>query len=321
MLLIFIMMVASACSAAFENAGLSADDAALLSGALAVDPVTATFDFNYTVNFAFSADGEMLSITTAGRGIQDAASGNSLLSMAGELSGSDFGGEPLPYDLEIRTIGTTDVYVRGLAPLVNPTYDDNQWLYLDSQASSQMAMATAPELQGSGLVTDGSVDVAAIYSALNNDFFATAANHIQATRLDDMGGQAHFQVDLLIGDWLSSEELETGLQSLIPTLAGGLVPDEEIQSNMAQATFALGMAGMVLSDGTYQFDYFVDPASGLLTGAMMTIAIEIDPAMFGEEGDPVIVDILLDVNLNVPGSMAVEAPEDFIDLMAMMGGG
>lgn len=323
-MLIFVLVMASACSAAFETAGLSADDAALLSSAINVNPVSNSYDFNYTVNLSLSAEGDTMNITTAGRGINDQETGNSLLSMVGEVSGiPEFGGETQPYDIELRGIGGDELYIRGFASLVDPSADPNAWLFLDVETSSQMAMAGAPELQDSGLLNEsGDVDIASVYEAFNSDFFGSAANYITATRLDDMGGQAHFQVDLAIGDWLGSDELQSGLQSLIPTLAAGMVPEEEIESNLAQMSMGLGMASMIFSDGTYQFDYFVDPASGLLTQATMTVAMTIDPAMMGEAGDPGTVDIVLDVIFNEFGAdSTVTAPEESIDVMQMMMGG
>lgn len=321
--LIFVLVMASACSAAFETAGLNADDAAMLSSALSVNPVSNSYDFNYTVNLSLAAEGETMNVTTAGRGINDQETGNSLLSMAGEVSGvPDLGGASQPYDIEFRGIGENELYIRGFASLLDPTADANAWLFLDVETSSQMAMAGAPELQDSAIMSDGNLDVAAIYDTFNSDFFGSAANYVTATRLDDMGGQAHFQVDLAIGDWLGSDELQSGLETMIPKLAAGMVPDDEIQSNIAQMSMGLGMASMVFSDGTYQFDYFVDPASGQLTQVTMTVAMTIDPAMLGETGDPGNVDLVLDVIFNEFGAdSTVTAPEESIDVMEMMMGG
>lgn len=316
-LLLFVLMVASACSAAFETAGLSADDAALLSSALNVDPTTASLDFDYTVALTINAEGETMIVNTAGRGITDPANGNSLISMSGSVSGvPDMGGETLPYDLEIRTINTNDVYIKGLAGLMDPSMDPAQWIYLPADMTTEMALSQNPAVTSTGLVQDGEVDVAGIYSAMNDNFFGTAGNYITAVRADDMDGMAHFTVSLQIGDWLTSDELSGGLEALAPLLAGDSVPADELETSLAQMQMGLGMAGMILDSGTYQLDYYVDPATGALGKAMITVAQEVDPAVMGGEGDPVTLNFVLDVNFNTFGpDSVVVAPEDFINPM------
>jgi len=316
-LLVVVLMVASACSAAFETAGLSADDAALLSNAINVDPTTLNTDFDYSFNLTIDAAGETGTVTTEGRGISDPANGNSLLTMAGEVSGfPDLGGETLPYDLEIRTINTNDLYIRGVASLIDPSMDPNQWVYLPADTTTQMALSQAPGASDTGVIQDGEVDVAGVYSAVNENFFGSAANYITAERVEDMDGLAHFTLDLQIGEWLASEELTTGLQTLIPTLAGDAVPAEEIEASMEQMNMAMGMASMIASGGTYQLDYFVDPDSGTLTRAMITFVLDIDPEMLGGEGEPGTIDLTLDVNFKEFGpDSVVVAPEDFINPM------
>ncbi len=316
-LLLVVLLVSSACSAAFETAGLSADDAVLLSGALNVDPTTASADFDYSFDFSLTAEGETISVITNGRGISDPANGNSLLSMAGEIAGvPDLGGAALPYDLEIRTINTNDLYIRGIASLMDPSMDPNQWIYLPADMTTQMALAQAPMAESTGVIQDGQVDVAGLYSTLNDNFFGSFANYMTAERVDDMDGMAHFVVNLQVGDWLGSDELSAGLETLVPALAGDLVPAEEIEASMMQAGMVLGMASMLAESGTYQLDYFVEPNSGLLAQATITFALEIDPAMLGEEGDPAVMDMVLDVQFRAFGpDSVVVAPEDFIDPM------
>jgi|GEM_PF-3341863 len=316
-LLLVVLLVASACSAAFETAGLSADDAAMLSSALSVDPTTASLDFDYTFAMNVTVEGETLSVTTAGRGISDPANGNSSLTMAGEVSGvPDLGGAAMPYDLEIRTINTNDVYISGIASLVDPSMDNNQWVYLPADMTTQMALASSPEIQSTGVVQDGEIDVAGLYGTLNDNFFGTAGNYIVAERVADMDGMAHYTLNLQVGDWLASDELSGGLEALIPMMAGDAVPAEEMEASMMQMGMMLGMAGMIADSGTYQLDYFVDPATGALSSAMISFALEIDPAMLGGEGDPVTFDMTLNVDLNEFGAdSVVVAPEDFINPM------
>jgi len=316
-LLVLVLLVASACSAVFESAGLSAEDATMLSNALAVDPTTATADFDYSFNLNISADGETISITTNGRGITDPANGNSLLTMMGEVAGvPDFGGEALPYDMEIRTINTNDVYIRGIASLIDPSMDPNQWIYLPADMTTQMALSQSPEIGSTGLVQDGQIDATALYGTLNDNFFGTAGNYINAQRLDDMDGMAHYQLDLMVGEWLGSDELSTGLETLIPALAGDAVPADEMEATVMQLGMGLGMVSMFAEGGTYQLDYYVNPMDSTLSQATITIALEIDPAMMGGEGEPVMIDIMLDVNFSEFGpDSVVVAPEEFINPM------
>lgn len=321
-MLFIVLVMASACSAAFDASGLSGDDAAMLSSALNVDLVNGSYDFDYTINLSVSADGDNLNVVTAGSAIHDAETGNGLLSFAGEISGMpELGGAAQPYDIEIRGIGETDLYVRGLAPIVDPSMDPATWFFLDVATTSQMATAGTP-LGSTGLMTDGQLNVDGVYSALNDNLFGSTGSYLSATRLDDMNGMAHFQVNLEVGEWLSSDELQTALATIAPIMAGDLVSQDEIDSNLAQASMMMSMAGMMLSDGTYQFDYFVDPATGALSQSTVTIGISMDPAMMGGEGDPGTFDLVFDVMFRqFSADSVVVAPADFLDLTQMMGGG
>ncbi len=315
-LLLVVLLVSSACSAVFETAGLSADDAALLSGALAIDPTTASTDFDYSFVLDLSADGEAINVTTNGSVISDPANGNSSITMAGEVSGiPELGGATQPYDLEIRTIDTNDLYIRGVASLMDPSMDPDQWIQLPVDMTTQMALSQSPEIQSSGLMTDGQINTTALYGALNDGFFSTAGNYLTATRADDMDGLAHFVIDVQMSDWLASDELVAGLQELIPTLAGDLVPAEELEGGLAQLGMGLGMASMLADGGTYQLDYYVN-SDGTLAEAMISLALEIDPAMMGGEGDPVTFDLVLDVNFRAfSADSVVIAPEGAINPM------
>lgn len=310
-LLLMVLLVASACSATFEAAGLNADDAALLSNALAVDPTTAALDLDYNFQFNLSADGEQISISTNGRAISNPEISDSLITMAGTVAGvAELGGDAIPYDIEVRTIAGEDMYIKGINGLADPTLDDDTWLYVPADATTEEALS---ELDGMGLVQDGELDVTGLYSTLNNDLFGTAANYIEATRSDDVDGMAHFIVDLKIGDWVTSDEMFAGIEALAPMLAEESTSQEELDASLAESRMAMAILGMILDDGTYQLNYYVDPATGELSAATITLALMIDPATLGETGDPIILDLLLDVSFNTFGpDSVVTAPENFI---------
>lgn len=317
-MLLIVLVVASACSSAFDSAGLSADEAALLSAALSINPVSATMDVDYSLDVAISAEGQDISIVTAGRVINDPENGNSLVSLAGELVGlPNMGGGTTPFDIEIRTLGETDLYIQGVAAFMDPSMPADQWIFLDSGMTTQMATAGSP-LGASGLMTDGEVDIAGLYDIIDSNLFDSAASYMQVSRGDDVDGLAHFTVNIALGEWIGSDELQTSLQTLIPLLAGDAVPAEELEAGMSQLAI-LPMVGVLFSDGTYQFDYYVDPATGTLGRATMTIALTIDPAMMGQEGDPASIAFTLDIMYNEFGvDSNIVAPENFID---PMGGG
>jgi hypothetical protein len=317
-MLVMVLVIASACSSAFDSAGLSADEAALLSAALSINPASATMDVNYSLDIAISAEGQDMAIATAGRVINDPANGNSLVSLAGSLSGiPDLGEEVFPYDLEIRTLGETDLYIQGVAAFIDPSMPADQWIFLDVGMTTQMAAGGSP-LGSSGLMTDGEVDIANLYDIIDSNLFDSAASYMQVSRGDDVDGLAHFTVNIALGEWIGSDELQTSLQTLIPLLAGDAVPAAELEANMSQLAM-LPMIGVLFSDGTYQFDYYIDPATGTLGRATITIALTIDPAMMGEDGDPASIAFTLDMVYNEFGvDSNVVAPENFIDVM---GGG
>lgn len=311
-LLLVVLLVASACSATFETAGLNADDATLLSNALAVDPTTAALDIDYNFMFNMSADGEQISISTNGRAISNPEISDSLITMAGTVAGvAELGEDAIPYDIEVRTIAGEDMYIKGINGLADPTLDDDTWLYIPADATTEEALS---ELGGMGLVQDGELDITGLYSTLNNDLFGTAANYIDATRSDDVDGMAHFIIDLNIGEWITSDEIFAGIESIAPVLADESTTPEELEASLAESRMAIAILGMLLDDGTYQLNYYVDPATGELSAATITIALMIDPAMLGEEGDPIILDLLLDVTFNTFGpDSVVTAPENFIE--------
>jgi hypothetical protein len=318
-MLTIVLVVVSACSTAFDSAGLSADEAGLLSVALSVNPITDTFDADYSLDLAISAEGNDIAITATGRVINDPANGNSLISMAGELAGiPDLGEETFPYDFEFRTLNATDLYARGVGNFIDSSMSIDQWIFLDLGVTTQLATAGAPELQTSGLFTNGQLDVTGLYDILGTNLFDSAANYMQVTRGDDVDGLAHFTVNLDLGDWVGSDELQTALQTLIPLLAGDAVPAEELDAGMSQLAI-LPVVGVLFSDGTYQFDYYVDPTTATLGRATITIDLTVDPAMMGQAGDPATVAFTFDMTYREFGvDSTVVAPEDFVDLM---GGG
>jgi hypothetical protein len=104
-----------------------------------------------------------------------------------------------------------------------------------------------------------------------------------------------------------------GIEALAPMLAEESTSQEELDASLAESRMAMAILGMILDDGTYQLNYYVDPATGELSAATITLALMIDPATLGETGDPIILDLLLDVSFNTFGpDSVVTAPENFI---------
>jgi hypothetical protein len=297
-ILLIVLVVVSACSTAFEASGLSADDAALLSGALSNDLLTMPVDYNYSINGGADGDGNNLIYT--GHGINDPEKGNSSFTYVFP-----------PVNIEIRVLDESDMYVRGM----DPSRTD-QWLYLNVDTAIQMASGGFPfPLSDSGLMTDGEVNIVGIYNTINTNLFGSSSNYLRATRAADMDGMAHFIVNLDLAEWISSDELKTSLETLIPLLVGEAIPADELEAYMSQLAM-LPMVGALLSDGTYQFDYLVDSESGTLSGMKVTIDVMIDPAMMGESGDPETINFVFDLTFNeFSADSVVVAPEDFIDIM------
>ena len=316
MMLTIILIVVSACSVAFDSSQLSAEDAGLLSAALSANPLTDTFDADYSLDLAVSAEGNDLAITASGRVINDPANGNSLISMAGDLAGiPELGEGTFPYDFEFRTLNASDLYVRGVGNFIDSSMPIDQWLFLDLALTTQLAMAGSPELRDSGLFNNGELDITALYNTLSSDLLDSAVNYMQATRGEDVDGLSHFTLNLALDDWMGSDELQTTLQTLIPALVGDTVPAEELDASMSQLAI-LPMVGVLLSDGTYQFDYYVDPETAQLARSTITIDITVDPAMMGQTGEPATMAFTFDINYNEFGpDSTIVAPEDFVDLM------
>jgi hypothetical protein len=314
-MLAIVLVIATACSSVFENSGLSADDAAMLSSAITMNPAATDVDANYILNVAVSGDGENVNVTSTGHMIANSATGDGLISLAGAIDGvPDMGGGSFPFDLEFRSIGESALYMRGIASFIDPSMPADQWFFVDLAMATDMATSSMP-LADTGMMTNGKVDIAKMYDILNANLFDTTGKYVQVTRGDDMDGMAHFTVTLDLGEWLGSDELQSGLQTLIPMLAGDAVPAAELQSSMSQLAM-LPMVGVLFKDGTYQLDYYVDPASGSLSRAVATVDLTIDPATMGQTGTPATVAFSLDVTYNAFGpDSVVVAPENFIDLM------
>jgi hypothetical protein len=132
-----------------------------------------------------------------------------------------------------------------------------------------------------------------------------ASEFVQIARLEDMNGQAHFQITFDIQAFLNSESFG----SLIG-MAAAMSGDEQAQA-MASTEGMGQMFAFMFQDTSFTIDEFISPADGRVQGMTINFGLTVDPSMFGEpDATPITVNLSLslsDLQYDLP--VEVVAPE------------
>jgi hypothetical protein len=126
-----------------------------------------------------------------------------------------------------------------------------------------------------------------------------AGDFIAISRLGDMDGNAHFQINIDIQAFLSSPAFTNMVASM------GEMSDDPSAAAMAP------MFAMMMQDPVFSIDEFISTADSRLRGLMVNLGFTVDPAMMGDaEAEPISISFNLTVDgveYDVP--VSVVAPE------------
>ncbi len=275
--------------------GLSPDDFAMFTSQ---DMDADSLSFNFAVDLVVTgAPGADATVALTGSGIfgmgaDDLPTGS--LNMTGAAVTA---GESIPVDLQV-------IIADGL--LYFNLGDGSGWIGqpLDSALDSFAGAAPLPVNPmdlASGDFGDDPETMEAMGAALGALGDVDPEQLISITRLDDMGGLAHFQVELDLAGFFASESFEE-LMGAAATMSG----DDSV-GDMAP------LIGLLLQDVSLTFDQFIDDANRVRE-ALLDFGLTVDPAMMGDsEADPVTVAFSLQVSeLDYDVPVEVSAPADAV---------
>lgn len=220
------------------------------------------------------------------------------LTGAGAL-GTDDAGQPL---MTLDLSGTGDSVTVGQTPvLVGLRLVDNTLYLRMSEDDPWQGMALDESLPGdkSDVAGAQAIDILGWLAFLGLDSFSSGS------RLENSGGQAHFQVEVDLGAWLLSPTF-----SDVMTVAGETTGDDTLGS--------LGpMLGMLLEDLLLTINSAVELDSGLMRRLVLDLGVAMNAAMLGGSGaqsaEPASIFLTLALdNMRYDGTLEVSAPEGAI---------
>lgn len=273
--------------------GLSQEDFAALTTANAMSASATSATYNFTLALDVNADGEAVALDLTGEGVYGMGEdGQPLFSL--KLGGNmNSEGTDSPVDLEIR-LTEGNVYFNS------STITGGMW-----QGMSQEDFGAQLETMTAGLpVSPEAIAESSENPELANEVFAQLAtlNPEDYIAITNDGG--HFTVDADVAGLMSSEQM----QAIIVTAAASSAEGEAMGEAELAAMSAI--MGSLFQDSVVRFEQYVG-ADSMIERSVATIDLNIDPAMMGETGDPVVLNLVFDISLsgyNQP--VTVEAPAD-----------
>jgi hypothetical protein len=273
--------------------GLSQEDFAALTTANAMSASATSATYNFTLALDVAGDGENVALDLTGDGVYGVGEdGQPLFSLklAGTMNSE---GADTPVDLEIR-LTEGNVYFNSTA------ITGGMW-----QGMTQEEFGAQLETMTASLPVNPE-DIAASTEnpELTNEVFAQLATLNPEDYVAITNDAGHFTVDADIASLMSSEQM----QAIIAAAAAS----SEDGASMSEAELAA--TGAILStlfeESVVRFEQYVG-ADNMIERSVATIDLNIDPAMMGQTGDPVVLNLVFDINLsgyNQP--VTVEAPAD-----------
>lgn len=295
LLAVLLALVPSAL--AQETFGLSGEDYALFSSPN-VDADSLSFDFSVDLNVTGAPDGAVaIALTGAGAvGMDSAGQPIASLTLTGNADTPD-GSSPVNF--EARVVDGIIYFNMG---------DGSGWIgqSLDELMGSLSSMSPVPlnpEELASGDMSSDPEAAAAIGQLMGALSSIEPSEFVSIARLDDMSGQAHFQVNVDVSGFLASD----AFTQLMAT-AGEMSGDDSVSS--------MGpMLAMMFQNMSLTFDQFMGLEDNRVSQGILNFAMSINPAMMGasdsSSAQPVDIGFKLDVsNIQYNPEVSVTAPED-----------
>ncbi|MBZ0299955.1 MAG: hypothetical protein K8J31_09450 [Anaerolineae bacterium] len=294
LLAVLLALVPSAL--AQETFGLSAEDFALFSSPN-MDADSLAFNFSVDLNVTGAPDGAV-AIALTGTGAVGTDSAGMPVADITLTGNADTPDGSSPVNVELRVVDGILYFNLG---------DGSGWVGqpLDEMMSGLSSLSPIPlnpsELASGDMTSDpeAAAAIGEVMSALSE---VNPSDYIGIARLDDMSGQAHFQVNVDVSGFLSSDAF-----TQLMTTAGSMSGDDSVAS-MAP------MLAMMFQNMSLTFDQFMGLEDNRVSQGVLNFAMSINPAMMGAsdtDAQPVDVSFKLDVNsIQYNPEVSVTAPED-----------
>lgn len=287
--------------------GLSQDDYNALTAANAASASATSAQFTFTANLTAAVEGESGIVDLTGTGAYD-MSGAFQLAISGSADMGD-GSGATPVSAELRATGGS-VYVQVPA-MLGP-----QWLEITPEELGEMTEGMTASLPFSpdALASGDMSDVEGM-DGMSEAMMALATlqpeNYVAMTRNGDT-----FTTTLDVTGLVGSEEIMAAIRSGMAANA-----DEMAESGMTEAEVNAILSNLPAALEGTQVTIDQTVADGMISRTVINLALNVDPSVLGEEGEPVNVGLTFDINLsgyNQPVTVAV--PEGAMLLSEMMGG-
>ncbi len=292
-----------------EELGLSADDAALYQAAVENSATAGSFSYSVDTLISITGVGEdgdvVIDVNAAG------VIGEGLFSMlvTGALTA---GGEEIPADLDIRFVDDTG-YVGLMGQYYSITPEDLGDM-MDMAGSMMGDLPVDPEamMEGDmGAMGDMSGMMGSMMTMDPSEFVSFA-------RLDDMDGQAHFQINVDYGAMMNNPEMAEMMQGVIDAQMGMMGDMGGAEMTPEQLEAMMAAMGPMFENAVFTFDQYVELESQTVSRAVLTV--EFPFGYMNPETPEGNMSISMDINLSGYGeAVSVEAPADAQPLMQLFG--
>lgn len=275
--------------------GLSAEDAAVFAGANAASSDASSVGYSFVLAMTINDGTSDITMNVTGDGF---VSDNGFqLVLGGE---GNLGGSVLPADAEIRVVDDT-IYFRGTDPMSG---EDSGWMSITGDDAELLLDALGEQLPVNPDMFTGNADPAemeGLGEALTALMTIDPEEFIAFSRMDDMDGLAHFNINVDIAGFLQSDAF------------GALIDAAAAMDESGQLSGVSGadIAGLV-SVANLTFDQFIDAESSIVEEAVLGLELAAAGAS---------IDMTFDIDLfDYNGDFSVEAPADATPVTEMAEG-
>jgi hypothetical protein len=311
LLMICICTIVVPSALAQDTFGLTDADFAYWTSAVETSAAFNTISYDYTFRVDVSGldpSGD-ITIWVGGSGQigeQDGAPAFSMTAVGELISGS----ETLPIDMEVRFVGDSiylnlgdgSGWIGGPAEELLSGFGDmlGGALPFDPEALAEGDMSGMEDM----MAMPGMMDAMMALSTLQpSDFIAMS-------REMDMSGKAHFVINFLIADLLTSDAfaplLAMGLAQGMGAETSGMTQQEMQQMSM--------MVGMLFSDLTLTYEQFISTSTNLVERGVLTLNFPLPAMLTGGANASINLEMAVDLSgYNEP--ISVKAPETFQSMM------
>ena len=285
--------------------GLSQEDFAAFTAALANSSSQSDFTFSYSGSFDTVTGEGTSSATFAGEG---AVSSDGLqLNMSGDLTDPTSGAQP--YSTELRFVGNA-LYVDFGGMWISASETDIT--ALGEQFGPMLGAGSTDMTDPSALMTQpGMMEAMTALQDIDPESFTSIAR-------GDEGGLAVYTTTVDLGTLMANE----GVQQLFMM---GAQQGASAAGGSALTPEQLAQLPMMFANSTVTIAHRVNPSTNLVEGFSLNLALPLDLSAMGEAQDPLDMTIALDVTIGSYGTateIAVpEAATPVTEFLGMMMGG